>query len=216
MRHRLNIVLVGDTLEEHSRFPKPPQGQRGNVLFIALIVLIAMSLAGVALVRAFDSSILAAGNVAFRQSTLQSADLAIEQARTWLLSQATAGGLENNSPADGYFAWAAPTEPGIPQANTTWQSYPWDDATYAKTIADAKGNRLSYVVQRLCSSVGAANASSNNCMTGDSTGRTSDAPNSRTAGARAIVGGTYNYYRVTVRATGPRNTQSYSQSVLEL
>lgn len=189
--------------------------QAGNVLLTALIVLVAMSIAAIALVRAFDTSILAAGNIAFRQSTLQSADLAIENARTWLAAQANGTSLDNNSPSNGYFAWAASTEPGLPDPTTTWQSYPWEDPSYAKTITDTRGTVISYVVQRLCSGVGSANSSTNNCITGDSTGRLSSGENSRTAGARSIVGSTYNYYRVTVRATGPRNTQSFSQSILE-
>ncbi|MEP7155208.1 MAG: hypothetical protein ABI905_05515 [Betaproteobacteria bacterium] len=190
--------------------------QQGSVLFTALIVLIAMSLAAVALIRAFDSSILAAGNVAFRQSTLQSADLAIEEARSWLLTNSAGTGLENNSPANGYFAWAAATEPGLPDSTTRWQSYPWDQPVYAKSITDTKGNQISYVIQRLCSGVGSPNSGSNNCISGESTGRLSDAENSRRSDARPIVGGTYYYYRVTVRAVGPRQTQSFSQSILEL
>ena len=44
-----------------------PGGQSGVVLFIALIVLVAMSLAGVALVRSVDTNLLIAGNLAFKQ-----------------------------------------------------------------------------------------------------------------------------------------------------
>jgi Tfp pilus assembly protein PilX len=45
-----------------------PRRQRGAILFIALIVLVAMSLAGIALMRSVDTNVLIAGNLAFRQS----------------------------------------------------------------------------------------------------------------------------------------------------
>ena len=44
--------------------------QRGVVLFIALIALVAMSLAAVALVRSVDTATIIAGNLAFKQSEL--------------------------------------------------------------------------------------------------------------------------------------------------
>ena len=54
--------------------------QRGVVLFIALIVLVAMSLAGIAIMRSVDTGNLIAGNVAFQQGTLASADRGIDDA----------------------------------------------------------------------------------------------------------------------------------------
>ena len=52
--------------------------QRGVVLFISLIVLVAMTLAGVALVRSVDTTNLIAGNLAFKQGATLSGDAAIE------------------------------------------------------------------------------------------------------------------------------------------
>ena len=48
--------------------------QKGLVLFLALIALVAMSLAAAALVRSVDSGILAAGNLAFKQAAIMSAE----------------------------------------------------------------------------------------------------------------------------------------------
>src|SRR5262249_19535644 len=58
--------------------------QRGVVLFIALIAMVVMSLAGVALIRAVDTSGSAAGNIAFREASVAAVNLAIEQAVNWL------------------------------------------------------------------------------------------------------------------------------------
>jgi Tfp pilus assembly protein PilX len=50
------------------------------VLFIALIVLVAMTLAGIAIMRSVDTATLIAGNLAFKQGTVQSSDNGVEQA----------------------------------------------------------------------------------------------------------------------------------------
>ena len=44
--------------------------QRGVVLFIALIVMVAMSLAAIALIRSVDTTNILIGNLAFRQSSI--------------------------------------------------------------------------------------------------------------------------------------------------
>ena len=61
-----------------------PRAQRGVVLFIALIAMVVLSLAGVALIRAVDTSGSAAGNIAFREASVTAVNLAIEQAVDWL------------------------------------------------------------------------------------------------------------------------------------
>jgi Tfp pilus assembly protein PilX len=47
-----------------------PSRIRGAVLFIALIVLVAMTLAGIAIMRSVDTATLIAGNLAFKQGTV--------------------------------------------------------------------------------------------------------------------------------------------------
>jgi type IV pilus assembly protein PilX len=61
-----------------------PRSQRGVVLFIALIAMVVLSLAGVALIRSVDTSGSAAGNIAFREASVTAVNLAIEQAVDWL------------------------------------------------------------------------------------------------------------------------------------
>ena len=54
--------------------------QQGLVLFVALIALVAMSLAAAALVRTVDTGVMVAGNLAFKQSATMSADSGITAA----------------------------------------------------------------------------------------------------------------------------------------
>src|SRR3954465_1126782 len=78
--------------------------QRGAILFIALIVLVAMSLAGIALMRSVDTNVLIAGNLVFRQGATAGADRGIEDARTWIM--ANPGFLNNDTPPGMAFYWS--------------------------------------------------------------------------------------------------------------
>src|SRR3546814_10518494 len=83
--------------------------QQGVVLFIALIVLVAMTIAGIALVRSVDTSNLIAGNLAFKQGATLSAEGGAEKAIEWLTSRN--GSLELYTPerAAGYYATSQST-----------------------------------------------------------------------------------------------------------
>ena len=178
----------------------------GNTLIIVLVALVAMSLAGVAMVRAIDSGILITGNLAFRQSTLHGGDLAIETARTWLVANAGSK-LENE------MATATFYHPAADSADWSWDSNP--NSGSPSSLVDPIGNQVDFFIERLCRKPG-ANGPSNNCISGAATGRTDDTGNSQSAGAKVLKGSTYLYYRISVRITGPRNSVSYVQSIVEL
>jgi len=65
--------------------------QQGVVLVIALIALMAISLAGVALMRSVDTSNVVSGNIAFNEAAIQMADIGAEQAYTEIM-----GNLSSN------------------------------------------------------------------------------------------------------------------------
>jgi hypothetical protein len=79
-------------LEEHdmeqliSRRLPARRAQSGVALIMVLIMLTAMAIAGVALVRVVDSANVISGNFAFRQSTLNIADLGVEAATADLIA----------------------------------------------------------------------------------------------------------------------------------
>ena len=60
--------------------PKSARRQRGVVLFIALIAMVVLTLAGVALIRSVDTTGSVAGNIAFREAALAAANLSLEKA----------------------------------------------------------------------------------------------------------------------------------------
>lgn len=189
--------------------------QEGVVLFIALIVLVAMSLAGVALLRGVDTGTIIAGNLAFRQGSMHVADLGVEAARQWLRGKNLAD-LYLDSPADAYYAtWQASLDLlGNDPAKT---DYDWSSA---KTIPSGSpfeppsGYTIHYVVHRLCD--GSGDPSSTTCVkvTGAAGGTAGGTKGAVAYGAYAISVPTSAMYRITVRVTGPRNTRSYVQATV--
>jgi Tfp pilus assembly protein PilX len=77
------------------------KSQNGLVLFIALIALVAMSLAAAALIRSVDSGVLVAGNLAFKQSAIMSAETGIARAYRFINESGDAALEASNG---GYFA----------------------------------------------------------------------------------------------------------------
>jgi type IV pilus assembly protein PilX len=189
--------------------------QRGAVLFIALIVLVAMSLAGLALMRGVDTGTLIASNLAFKQGATMAGDLGVERARTWLIANSGAT-LDNDQPAvtDGTGYWATwQTNVDLIGDDPAKPDFDWGTAVDAGT--DAAGNQVSYVIQRLCYGSGPPSSTGGPCVS--STIATSSAPSSKGAaqvGSLAFTAQTSAFYRVTVKVTGPRNTVSYVQAVV--
>ena len=176
--------------------------QKGIVLVVALIVLVAMTLAAVALMRSVDISTQIAGNLAYRQSGVQAADGAAEIARDWLLKQATQDitSLDANiSPS--YFASTG--------ASDTFDPLTFDWTGKSKVPKNAAGNEAQYVIHRMCEAPGDPASEGTNCFTspvvvsGDSQGIKPDIPPSTVSNNP--------YYRVTVRVTGLKNTVTYTQ-----
>lgn len=195
----------------HSSHSFCSQGQQGVVLLIALIILIAMSLGGIALVRSVDTANLVAGNLSFRESAVQAGERATEQAIiAWLqpMTVAKDPSLHNHSSANGYRAVRQD-----PAAGVAWDTF-WNDTLAAQAITaapDAANNTVSYVVHRLCDGVGAPHTVS--CSKPPSK---ANSGGSFSAGAVSTIESSQVYYRVTARIAGPRNTVAYVQTIVAL
>lgn len=192
----------------------PQIKQRGVVLFIALIVLVAMALAGIALMRSVDNTVALAGNLAFRQSATQAADRGIEAATQWLVTQnATPNTLYSNNSAEGYFSAAPASEPNWYDA-ANWEG---DTPGLApkRLPADAAGNEAFYVIHRMCTNAGQAPGGMNECGTLQ-LAPTSIPGASKVAGSTPFKAPPTYYYRVTARAVGPHNSVSIVQAMVLL
>lgn len=184
----------------------PNRHQRGVVLFIALIALMVLTLAGVSIMRTVDSSMSLAGNLAFRQSALVASDVGVNTAYAWL-SSATRTALWNDDGAQGYTSNFIGNEPDWTLA-ANWPS------NSTVTISAPNGNIVSYRIFRLCnvrqSAVNAAGQTCNTELPAAGTTAT-NVGNSRGAGAWNFAGNLLLYYRIIVRVVGPRNTATYVQ-----
>lgn len=155
--------------------------QRGVVLIIALIVLVAMTLAGIALVRSVDTTNVIAGNLAFKQATTSSGDSGVTEGVTWLSNAANISAmlyLDNKSAA--YIATCPNTLLAQqlalgqvvcnPTSTQSWAQW-WSNLELTcalpngicpkRLAADGAGNTVYYIIQRMCQSLGTDSANPN-------------------------------------------------------
>lgn len=199
----------------------PRSNQRGVVLFIALIVLVAMTLAGLAMFRQVGTGIIIAGNLAFKDNATSVSDLGIETGRAWLVGQSS--GTLQSDVASGYCSsWQPnfdPTTHGwTGAANCAAGVGMPSSGSVQVTADDGTGNEVRYVVHRLCRCTGALNAvcpdgQPQECSTLGSAGAGGSKGGGQ-YGVLPLANTMQPYFRITVRTAGPRNTVSYVQAVM--
>jgi hypothetical protein len=198
------------------------KAQEGVVLFIALIALVALSLAGLAFMRSVDTGGLIAGNLAFTRAAVAYTDIGMEQARSELLVLA---GLTCGSTPCLYETQPTPTAMSqkvfySAKMDESWHyrdTARWDDTDSALIASPISGYQIRFVVHRLCKTTGPI--ATNSCVQ-DPTGTTIgggislgsiDYGSILSQGA-ASASDPQPYYRITVRVQGPRNSVVYTQA----
>ena len=203
--------------------------QRGVTLIIALIILIAMTLAGLAMFRQIGTGVIVARNLTFREAATSAADQGVEAAVAWLHNQ-DSGTLQQAVKAQGYYAaWCnvsldASNHPDAnndgnvddcgtspPPSTFTAAGYNWFNAVHL-TSPDGT-TAIDYVIHRLCRIPGDINASGQDCTTVFS---------QQAGGTHGWVGPGKQplpnlmqpYFRITTRVTGPMNTVAYTQTIV--
>lgn len=199
------MTVALNVLRERSRTQASTSApeQRGVVMFVALAVLILMTLAGLAMLRQMGGTVSIAGNLAFKQNATAVGDVGTETARAVIM--APAFDRTNTNAAAGFYS--------------SWKKDDVDPATYftdpalaVPPITDAAtGNSISYVIHRLCETANLdANDPAQRCSRSGDAGTTN-----KGAGGAASKDSTFlPYFRITTRVIGPRNTVSYIQVVL--
>lgn len=192
---------------------RPPEMARGLVLPLSLIVLVLLLFSSFALMRSVQSSLSMAGNLAFKRDLANQGERGMATAITQFT--ATSGALysattrKNNLYAANYSAVELSSNAhGIPLVlinDTTFSSL----GLGASDITDdTTGVRIRYVVDRLCNATGAF--SSTGCVSiniAKSRGGSSSKLKDNSASNQPV-------YRISVRVTGPRNTQAYFQTTI--
>lgn len=191
--------------------------QKGVVLIIALIVLVSMTLAAIGMSRSIDTATMVAGNLAFKQATLQGSDTGFSSAFNWLAANSVGATLQTTDLTNGYYS-------SVPAAEPDWfdpNNAVWGTAiTINGGVPDNAGNVVRYVIHRMCTQPdtpynGHVAGVANQCALTFPSGGASTG-GSMSVGSSQFVGIPQIYYRVTTRVDGPRNTVSIAQMLVLL
>jgi Tfp pilus assembly protein PilX len=212
--------------------------QSGVVLIAALIALVAMTLAGMALIRSMDTGLTIAGNMAFKSATTATSDVATDVGIKWLRDNSLpASNLHVDHAANSFYAdWRTGCDmTGNETPTDKLDDMQWDPAGSVNPSCNAKataatglpdGYQGSYVITRMCTCAGSPGA---NVCSGSETnicaglagqtgfhGTALYTYRGLTGQEASLVATASPYYRVVTRVLGPRNTVSFVESVVTL
>jgi type IV pilus assembly protein PilX len=204
------------------RHPIPSsQRQRGVALFVALIAMVLLSIAGIALVRSVDTTSGVAGNVAFRMGANGPINDAIEIAIDKLFRSKTIVTYQHDV-AKGYYALlqAGERPNGIPAAlagDYATMSLNYAGAGLPAAVVDPNTKtEVRYVIERMCKDPGTAGPWAPSIAICDTLppkvaqAGTDNKPAGKTLTLPAVPN-----YRVTVRVDLPNSsTTSIAQAIL--
>lgn len=207
--------------------PLPRARQEGVILFIAIIVLVAMTLAGLALIRSVDTGNMVAGNLAFKQGATAAADAGTEAAISWLKTRIGTNVLYEDNSSAGYYATSQDSLDMTGTSNDPNRALvDWDfnncsgaAATAciqpAPAVSAGAGNTVVYIIHRLCKTSGDSNAAGNTCANYKSSKSTSPKRGELKYGDdKRFEPLPVEYYRITSRVKGPRNTVSFVEAIV--
>ncbi len=198
----------------------PNHQQKGVVMVVTLICLVVMLLASVALIRSTDANLLIAGHLSFKRDVINQAERAIPNIRTAFVSGAlsSTSSREQSVPGENYSAVILDSNSvGIPTVLLNTSTF---DGTYGgKNIVDSDSQiTIRYVIDRISLQTGPCKVTS--CaVTQSNTSVGGDANNSLDCGVGCYGRASGNdtpVYRISIRVTGPRNTEAFLQSTFSI
>jgi Tfp pilus assembly protein PilX len=143
----------------------PASRQRGVTLIIALIVLAALTLAGLAMMRSVDTATLMAGNIASKKSTQSGADQGLQTGYWWLSSNATGAILQTDNTGAGYLSSVPALEPDW-MNNANWaNAFALNNGARTRTATKSTTSSTACARSRTAHRVRPATAHINTCGT---------------------------------------------------
>ncbi len=200
--------------------------QRGVTMLFGLIALAIMLIGAAAMVRSMNTTLFNAGNLGFKRDLTNQTERGMQAAIIRLDSGGTLGTEAlrlNDDTTQNYSASILPTNAqGVPTALLDDSGFP---ASWSAPDIDVPEQRVKvrYLIDRLCTAAGApspagCSLSEDLVPAGSSSSesdRAEDPPTGGGAGAGASAAINRRVvYRVSVRVTGPRNTQAFFQTTL--
>jgi len=196
------------------RPPAPRRAQSGVVLFIALIVMVALSIAGIALLRSVDTSVSVTANLGFRQASIPPTNWAVENAIRALFEKATIADKNASKADENYYAYRVEKKVGAKPEDKYGVPYDLQGAkpdNYPGTFVtetDKAGNTIRYVIERMCLDEGEATVANCDMSPPKQSNATTAMELNKVTLDRVP------FYRLTVRVDGPNNTTTYAQAML--
>jgi Tfp pilus assembly protein PilX len=177
--------------------------QRGIALPVMLLILMVMLVGTVTLFKASNSSTLTSANMAYDTALAKAADLGLLTGYQWLNDTALADRtlLQDHHAGNGYRATLDTTL-------TTRSDAFWTGFT---TVTDTAGNKVDYVVHRLCDNTGAP-GSGTHCVQTVSLGEQNN--QSLAVDSANPNNSTLMHYVVTARINGARGGNVVTQLVV--
>lgn len=170
--------------------------QRGVTTLVVLVLMAVMLLGGMALARLTETGTLASGNTVFREASLQASEVGLNVAYTRVRDEIVDTGA---SVAGWYWPTAQSTDDnGIPEV---------DFNAAPEVVVGAYS--LRYVAERMCSVATVADTL-RECLVKQEV----DPTKSRSGGRETLDAPRAIQYRITVRVSGPKDTQIFVQSLV--
>ena len=208
------------SFSRRARSPRLRTRQRGTILIIALIVLVAMTLAGIATMRSVDTATITAGNIGLRQASVNAADQGIQAGVNWLIANLGPTLINDNhqtgTASKGYFS-------NVPANDPDWyEALNWSEAGQLNNgNPDAGGNVVFFLIHRMCAipncdtSATCGSNPPNLCASTLSTAALTGQGSDQTRPTDSHTSVPAIHYRVTAKAVGPRNSISIVQSLVK-
>jgi hypothetical protein len=190
--------------------------QRGIALFFTIVVMVALMLAGIALIRTMDTATVVSGNLVLEQAAVSAVGRSVEYSVHALFDTTLISNRTIDNPAQNYYASVARNPDGsIPEIPKALQE-PFTAAAFATAglkdnliNVDEAGNKSYLVIERMCLASGppvGSNCNLSSAAFGADPG---------TQHYTGLIRPGDAFYRVTIRTEGPRNTVSYAQAMLK-
>lgn len=193
------------------QLPGAPLRQRGVVLIFALIALAILMIGTVAVIRSMNTAQFSTGNLGFKRDMANQAELAMQRVQQDFTLGTLVGPLarEADQPASNYSARRLQTNAqGLPLVLLGNDAAFGAVGTVANDISiTSAGITIRYIVDRMSARTGSCDDDVTGCII----------PASQTvaggsSGNPLVPPSVKPLYRLSVRVTGPRNTQSFFQS----
>jgi hypothetical protein len=184
--------------------------QRGIALPVMLIILLVMMVSSIYLLKSTNSTTLTTSNLAYDASLSRAADLGLHTGFQWLTATASANKAALNADDAQHGYHAIFNNQLTPRMSDFWAG--------SQVIDDGEGNRIEYVVHRLCLLPLAYDDSHNSCV--QTSANTSSLGNTVALGASlasdapSFAGTPQVHYVITARLQGARGGNVVNQLVV--